>query len=194
MRAAKLVLIVCLLCLATTVFADIFPLTPPPDVFINQISFDGSTLVGTAQSITDVSGTFFFGGGMLADSSGTFLIFGTDPSDVYLLGTILNAVVQPGGEAGLLISVQIDDNAKWSALEGTTASSFGPLVAFNIHNLNIGDDSPEINDDRHDDDEGSGSAFGDLAPLTATPEPASLTLVIGGIATGLLRKKLSGKK
>jgi len=182
MRAAKLVLIMCLLCLATTAFADVYPLFPPPDLFVDTISYTGATLTGTVESITDVNNcsaipcfanlTFF------ADLSG-WEVYGTDTSDVYLSGTISGSQVGVGGEAGLLLTVLFDDNAKWSALEGQVATSFGSLIAMDLHNFdpnNTGGLQP--------------LATADIAPTT-TPEPASLSLVIGGLAAALARKKFA---
>jgi hypothetical protein len=183
MRAAKTVLLVCLVCLATTAFADIFQLHPPPDLFIDTFNFTGATLTGTVESITDVNNcsaipcfanlTFF------ADNTG-WSVYGTDPTDVYVSGTILEAVGGSGGEAGLLLSVLFEDNAKWSILEGQQATSFGSLVALDLHNFdpNFIGIQP--------------LATGDLAP-TSTPEPASLSLVIGGLAAGLVRRKFAQK-
>ena len=180
MRAAKSLLIVCLLCLATTAFADIFPLNPPPDLFIDDISV-GSTLTGTVESITDVNGCSeipcFAALTFVADES-TWEVYGTDINDVYLSGSVLQVVVGQGGEAGLLLSVLFDDNAKWSALEGQQATSFGSLVALDLHNIDFDMRGPQS------------QAFGDLAP-TSTPEPASLTLLFGGAVAGFVRKKFA---
>jgi hypothetical protein len=217
MRAVKALFIVCLLCLGTTAFADIFPLNPPPDLFIDNINISLSGLTGSVETITDINGCESAcpaGLTMFTGLDNSFLIYGIDPTDIYLQGTLVDGQIGLGGEAGFLIQVLLDDNAKWSALKSSflgydvTASSFGKLVAFNIHNLFFepGDDSSgSCNDDHGRDDDvcnvNGGSddfphsrAFGDLAPVKATPEPASLTLVLGGAAAGLLRKKLAGKK
>jgi hypothetical protein len=179
MRAAKTVLIVCLLCLATTAFADIFPLFPPPDLFIDTFTYTGPTLTGTVESITDVGNCSavpcFANLTFLADSSG-WLVYGTDTTDVYLSGGILDIEVGSGGEAGLLLSVLFEDAAKWSALEGQTATSFGSLVALDLHNFDPNFIGFQPN------------ATADLAP-TQTPEPATLSLLAGGLAAALTRKK-----
>lgn len=181
MRAARAVLILCLLCLATTAFADIYPLNPPPDLFIDTISYDGFTLTGTVESITDVNNCSaipcFANLTFVADLSG-WEVYGTDPTDVYVSGQVITGQVGSGGEAGLLLSVLFDDNAKWSALEGQTASSFGSLVALDLHNFDPNQTGLQP------------LATGDLAPTT-TPEPASLSLVIGGLAAALTRRKFA---
>jgi hypothetical protein len=149
---------------------------------------------------------------MVAGFDDSFLIFGSDPSDIYLQGTLINAALGLGGEAGLLIQLSFEDNAKWSALESSflghdvTASTFGSLVALNLHNLSfdVEPDSPTHGDDSGDDDSNDdngnddchhqthyGDAFGDLGPVRQTPEPASLTLILVGAAAGVLRKKLA---
>jgi hypothetical protein len=215
MRAVKALLIMCVLCLGTTAFADVYPLAPPPELFLNHIVFDDSGLSGHVQTITDINGCELgctAGLFMLTGFDDSFSIYGSNPSDIYLQGTLIDAALIPGGEAGLLIQISFEDNAKWSALESNflghdvTASTFGNLVAMNIHNLSLTDDSNSVhsNDDSGDDnsgDDNSGDdhsgddchnyAYGDLGPVRQTPEPASLTLIFAGAAAGLLRKKLA---
>jgi len=186
MRAAKLVLIVCLLCLATTAFADYYPLNPPPDLRVDTFFYNADGyLQGTVESITDVGNCSifpcdigfltlaFYDSGQGPYGAG-FIIYGTDLSDVYLLGTVIGQGVGLGGEAGVLNTVEFADAAKWNAIEGQIASSFGSIVALDLHNFDPNDLS---------------QTYADFAPST-TPEPASMTLVIGGLALGLLRKKL----
>ncbi len=186
-RTANGLLMVCLLFLPAAAFADVYPLAPPPDLFIDTITYTGPTLTGTVESITDVGGcsaipcTFL---GLTFDQvdngvTDTFKV--TDGTNIYLAGTLITNSVGAGGEAGELFSITTDDTALWSSLEGQPASSFGNEVAFDLHDFSTIPNADESN------------AFGDLAPL-ATPEPASLTLLFTGLVAGLARKRMAAKR
>jgi hypothetical protein len=187
-RTANQFLMVCLLSLPAAAFADVYPLAPPPDIFIDTIAFSGSSLTGTVEAITDSGGCSAIpcsgldslefiqtlsGGFQVVDSS----------NEVYLAGSLITNSVGPGGEAGELFSITTDDNALWSAWEGQAASSFGSEVALDLHDFDSTNTSGNVQPD----------AVGDLAPL-ATPEPASLTLLFSGLVAGFARKRLARKR
>jgi hypothetical protein len=185
MRAAQRILVACLLCLPTIAFADVYPLNPPPDLFIDTFTYTGPTLTGTVESIADLGNCSaipcFAGLNFYQDASG-FNVNDGD-GDIYLAGTRVTYQVDSGGEVGQIFDITTDNIALWSALEGQTASSFGPVVVMDLHQFYV-------------------STFGfqpdataDLTPEASTvPEPASLTLLLGGLAAGLARKRLSRKK
>ena len=198
-----------MLCAATAVFADVFPIYPQPELFVNHVALDAVSLTGSVYAITD-NGNCLSGcdvqAVLYADNSGLFKIF--HDSTILLQGTIAGVGILPGGEAGVLFDITFDNVSAWSSIEGQPAGSFGPQVAFNVHKFliggdgsgsgsgsgdNSGDDSGDDGGDNHKGDDHSGMPYGELGPSisTAAPEPASLTLVIGGIAAGLLRKKYS---
>lgn len=173
---------VCLLCLPTAAFADVYPLNPPPDLFIDTFTYTGPTLTGTVESITDTGNCAsipcFADLNFYQDSSG-FEIY--EGSDIYLAGPRITYQVDSGGEVGQLFAVTVDNNALWSLLEGQPASSFGSEVVMDLHDFDTGTFAYQPN------------AIADLTPA-AVPEPVSLTLLFSGLAAGLLRKRLAGNK
>jgi hypothetical protein len=185
-RTANQILMVCLLSLPAAAFADVYPLAPPPDLFIDTITYTGPTLTGTVMSITDngncASSPCFAGlqfNQVITAASDTFQV--TDGTNVYLAGTLITNAVGAGGEAGELFSITTDATGLWSMLEGQPASSFGNEVALDLHDFSTTPGADETD------------ATGDLAPL-ATPEPASLTLLFTGLVAGLARKRMAGKR
>ena len=196
MHVPQRILLACLICLPTVAFAnDVYPLSPAPDLFIDTISVSAANgsmqnvaFTGTVESIADqLSGGcsgLCFAGLDFTQSAGSFSV--TDGgSTTYLTGTLINSAIASGGDVGEMFTVGIDNTAAWTALEsadlGTfnAASSFGNTVVMDLHLF----DPTTV---------GSSDAVADLTP---TPEPASLTLLLlGGLATGLARKRLAGKK
>jgi hypothetical protein len=202
MRAVKALLLACLLCLGTAAMADVYPLTPPPLLSIDNFGFTDTGLAGSVETITDTNGCesgCFAGLNLFAGYDNSFSIYGTDLSDLYLQGQLINGQII-GDSAGFLIQVTLDDNSKWSALESAflgnsvTASSFGDLVALNINNFSQIGSGPSPDSNINGGKDCQQGAYGDLGPVRATPEPASLTLVLGGVAAGILRRKLANKK
>lgn len=185
-RCANQFLMVCLMSLPAAAFADVYPLNSPPDLFIDTISYTGPTLSGTVESITDVGNCSaipcFAGLEFSWDLSGFEV---TDGVNVYLAGNEVpgSAVALAGGEAGVLFTVTIDDLALWSALEGQAASSFGSEVAMDLHGFDASDTSGDV----------QSNAVADMTP-TATPEPASMTLLFTGLVAGFARKRMAKKR
>jgi hypothetical protein len=190
-HAAKQILMVCLLCLPAAAFADVYPLAPPPDLFISYIDYTGTSLTGVVEAITDVGSCGGFPCGADLDFSqltpNAFQI--TDGgSNVYLAGSLVpgSAISEAGGEFGELFDVTVDNEALWSALEsvdsGTpvTASSFGSEVVLDLHDFY---GTTGLLPD----------ATGDMTPA-ATPEPASLTLLFTGLVAGFARKRMARKR
>lgn len=96
--------------------------------------------------------------------------------DIYLVGYPLTASqVDSGGEVGQIFTVSRDDTNLLTSAEGQTPSSFGPVVAIDFHDFYPGDVGFQPD------------ATAYIAPLGSTvPEPASLTLLLSGLAAGLL--------
>jgi hypothetical protein len=188
-RTANQILMVCLLSLPAAAFADVYPLAPPPDLFIDTITYTGSTLTGTVEGITDIGACSAIPCSSLpplefiqTDNGVTDTFEVVDISnDVYLAGSLITNAVGAGGEAGELFSITTDATGLWSVLEGQPASSFGNEVALDLHDFSTTPNADET------------GATGDLAPL-ATPEPASLTLLFSGLVAGLARKRMAGKR
>jgi len=111
---------------------------------------------------------------------------------LYLSGQVVGASIDDPNDLSLFITVLFDNQQKWNQVEGQTASPFGNLLAFNIHNADLGGTSGGGDDSGDDDHEHEHETYGDIGPCanTQTPEPASCVLVIGGIAAGLLRRRL----
>jgi hypothetical protein len=186
----------CLLWLASSAFAT--PINPIPDLQISNIQVGTTLITCNVDSIIDhglCTGGCHFGGNFTIDTSLLLNVYGTDPSDVYLTG-LLDLVTSDNSSVTLFMEVLFDDNHKWSQVEGQTATPFGEVIAFNIRNFHLtggnnGDDSgDDSGDDGGDDDHGHD---GDIGPCRQTPEPASCVLVIGGIAAGLIRRRLTTK-
>jgi hypothetical protein len=195
MRAAQRILMACLICLPTAAFADVYPLNPPPDLFIDTFSVvapSGSmqdvSFAGTVEAITDQSAggcsSGCFAGLDFVQSDGTFSVNDGDGTN-YLTGTLIDSLIEPGGEVGELFTVGIDNTAAWTALESedlgafNAASSFGGTVVMDLHLFD-----PTTG--------GASNAVADLTP--AVPEPASWTLLLTGLAAGLSRKRWALKK
>lgn len=189
MRVAQRVLVACMVCLPTIAFADTYPLNPPPDLFIDTISYTGLTLTGTVESITDYGNCAGIPCSVLGltfsqiDNGTTDPFTISDGTNVWLAGNLITNAVGVGGEAGELFSITTDNSALWSGLEGQTASSFGSEVALDLHFFDAGDTSGS-----------QPLAVADLAPTAATPEPASLTLLFSGLVAGLARKRIARKR
>ncbi|MGA2634492.1 MAG: PEP-CTERM sorting domain-containing protein [Terracidiphilus sp.] len=196
MRASLRILTACLTCLPTMAFADVYPLNPPPELFIDNITVEtGGFITGDVESITDVgkcaeptpcntgptsvSPLYFYED----PSAGTFQVNDHD-GDIYLVGYPLTASqVDSGGEVGQIFTVSRDDTNLWTSAEGQTPSSFGPVVAIDFHDFYPGDVGFQPD------------ATAYIAPLGSTvPEPASLTLLLSGLAAGLARRRMAGKK
>jgi hypothetical protein len=202
MRVAKNLLVLCLLALPTVALADVYPLNGPPDIYIDQFFTQSSlTMTGDVASIGDVPATGCGGSAqctfaeslIFSSTSSGFTITGNTPSDrsgtyTYLSGSYVTSSFQAGGEVGIEYSVTSDNQALWTALEkewagvkdtqDATNLPDGTLMVMDIHNY------------------GAGDADADMTPAetTATPEPATLTLLGSGILAGLLRKRLARKK
>ncbi len=205
---AKNLLVLCLLALPTVALADVYQLTPPPDMRIDTFTTQsGLTLVGTVETIGDAPGTGCYSAEcpyaetltFSSDALG-FTITGNTAADpntysyIYLSGGYVSgSYLSPGGgEVGIEYSVTSDNQALWTALEqegapyvGGTDSQpatnlpYGTLMVLDLHNS------------------GTGDALADMTPApptTVTPEPATLTLLGSGLLAGLLRKKLARNK
>jgi hypothetical protein len=185
MRTAQRILMACLILLPTAAFADVYPLNPPPDLFIDNFVYTGNSLFGTVEGITDFgncqspcfAGLNFYADGNLFDV--------TDGSnDVLLGGNFITSAYGGGGEYGLMYSVTADDTSLWALIEGQAPSSFGSVVVIDIHDLDT--DDPGYQPD----------VTADLTPMTtaATPEPGSLTLLFSGLAAVIVRKRMASRK
>ncbi len=176
MRILKGILLAILLATANMAVADVFPLNPPPDLFISNINGTGSSMNGFVESITDggncSSIPCFAGLNFAADSSG-FSIWGTDVLDVYLAGSLVSSASAAGGEYGQIYSITDDESAKWAVLEGQAPTSFGPYVAIDYHSF---------------DPSAVSGAYADMAPTTI-PEPSVLVLMLSGLAAAVARKR-----
>jgi hypothetical protein len=193
-------LLVCLLFIPITALADdVYPLNAPPDVFIDGISVTGGNLSSsTVETIVDANVPGCISGCEIGNpphtpylsfsaNSSSFEIFDPSNLDVYLAGTLVAGSYDNagGGEVGELFIVTTDNNALWTAQEQgwagpsdtQAASSFGPEVVIDLHG--------DVN--------GTTTADLDLTPA-AVPEPATLTLLFSGLAAGLLRKRMAGKR
>jgi len=186
MRAAQRILIASLICLPTAAFADAYTLNPALDVAIGNInvtsasnSMQNVSFTAVAEDITDNAAgcSKCFAGLTFTQSGGAFSI--TGGGITYLAGTLTNFVIEAGGEVGEIFTVTKDNIGAWTALEGAAASSFGGTVVLDLHLFNP---------------DGSGSEDAADGDLTATPEPASLTLILAGLAAGLARRRLTRKK
>jgi len=193
MRVAQKLLVASLICLPTAAFADAYTLYPPPDLFIDTISVTSASASmqnvafnATVEFITDqITGGCSSGCGAgltFSQSGGAFSI--TGGGITYLTGTLTSFIIGAGGEVGEIFKVGIDNVAAWTALEsaflGVTnpASGFGGSVVIDLHEFDPNAVGPSDAD----------------ADLTPSPEPASLTLVLAGLAAGLVRKRLARKK
>lgn len=185
MRVVSRILVASLICLPAVAFADVYPLSPPPDLFTDNITSSSSnTFTGTVESITDYgncSSIPCFANLNFVQTASAFSI--TDSSsDTYLAGTLVTTTVDAGGEVGEIFDVTTDNAALWSALEGQPASSFGSEVVMDLHDFYFGAGyEPD--------------ATSDFTPYASVvPEPASLTLLLSGLAVGYVRKRIAGKK
>lgn len=198
-RVANRFLMVCLLSLPAAAFADVYPLSPSPDLFINAITSSGGILNGRVETITDTGGCW----AAPCDTSlrywanGTsFKVYGTDLSDVYLAGRLVDSQVgQVGsGEYGEKYTVAPYDLSKWSALDDQFGLGFGPYVVIDYHNFNFSRDSLGYHNSNFSRD--SNVAFADMTPtppIPPVPEPMTLALSLTGMAVGLARR-LATKK
>lgn len=116
--------------------------------------------------------------------------FDTNPADnattTYLSGSfVAGSFLQSGNDYGELFKVNVDNVAEWTALEELSPNIFSSVYATNLNGDQVALDFDSLD---------GGTA--DLEPwtATATPEPASLTLLCSGLAAGLLRKRLARKK
>ena len=214
MRVAKTLLIASLMALPTVVFANDYTLAASPNVeladfFVTNSLASGAVYTSTTfNTITDLA----VGSGANAnvDISTNILTFSLDTSAggafsitgqnlvgnssatvTFLSGTESSYTNLGGGETEALITLSPETQAEineWSALENTnsglsavTASSFGTTLAVDFHELTSADGTEYAN------------SYADFAPpaqtTTVTPEPASMTLLLGGLAAGLVRKR-----
>jgi len=201
MRAAKNLLVLCLLALPTVALADVYPLNGPPDIYIDHFfTQSGLTMTGDVASIGDVPNTGCGGSGecefaeslIFSSTSSGFTITGNTPTDpntfthTYLSGSYVKSQTDAGGEVGIGYSVTSDNQALWTALEKESAGASdtqaatnlpdGTLLVMDIHNFG-----------------NQNNADADMTPA-ATPEPATLTLLGSGLLAGLLRKRLARNK
>ena len=207
MRVAKTILMSCLLALPTAVLADPTAF-PPPDAAVSYLNYEyvnfggASGLNGLVGGITDTgsclsgcgSGAFLYfnqtgnnfaitGPVTFDDSTGA--IVDTGAANPYLEGTITSTTPNVGGDFTELATVTLDNNALWSAFEGQSATSFGAQVVL-IFNTITYDNGGNIT--------GGAIDIEPAQPATVTPEPASLTLLISGLAAGVLRRRNAAKK
>jgi hypothetical protein len=165
---------------------------------------NSSTLPGgVVATIIDLPGTSCFPSGcsiglalsFTANASG-FTITGqtvaaykanSSATTTYLSGSIVpGSFLQDGSNYGELFDVTEtpDERAEWTALEEAFPSIIAPGLATNLNGDQIALDFDSLD---------NGTA--DMEPyVTATPEPATLTLLCSGLAAGLLRKRLARNK
>jgi hypothetical protein len=253
-RTAKRILVLCLLCPPTAVFANsgtVYPLTPDQvDIEAGGMTavFNGTNLTfssaggiytastqmpdgtqlpgGGVGSINDIPGTacnpsactvvptlafyadasgFTITGQTVAayDSSHTYFqnnptaTIDPNPADsattTYLAGTYIpgSYVDQNNNiEYGELFTVTLDNVAEWTELEALYPGGGNANPLLDNPATNLLGDTVFFDFDSYVRD-------GDMEPYfgeSPTPEPATLTLLCTGLAAGLLRKRLSGKK
>jgi hypothetical protein len=183
-HVSKYLLTICLVSLPAAALADVYPLNPPADLFIDQISVSGTSVTGVVESITDVGNCAalpcFAALNFYADASGFTVENSLD--QVLLAGTLIQYATAAGGEVGALFSVTTDNSTLWDALEGgQTATSFGSEVVLDAHDLDLSSIGTQSD------------ATADLTP-SAIPEPASMTLLLSGLAAGFVRKRMAKKR
>jgi hypothetical protein len=208
MRVLKNFVALCLLVLPAAAFADIYQLTPPPDLRIGEFTTqNGLTLVGSVDTINDALNTGCFYGEcpyaetlVFSSNSLGFTITGNTASDpnvythTYLSGSYVPGSYKTasGGEVGIEYLVSFDDVSLWTALEQEGASYLGATDTQPATNLPIG---TLMVFDLHS--YGTGDAVADMTPAgtpVVTPEPATLTLLGSGMLAGLFRKRFAGNK
>jgi hypothetical protein len=210
-RIVARVLMVGLLSLPATAFAftgSVYPTRlDDPDIYVDNITGTsaggaytngtGLTLTGEAEAIRDVAGTHCSPAECTIGPDLTFTVTSTEFTITgententgvitYLSGSVIpGSYENPGAlnEYGELFTVTTDEVAEWSALEVLGATSTGTDPATNLTGTTV-----------FFDFDSSSSPDGDMEPQIATPEPASLTLLLSGLAAGLLRKRRARKK
>jgi hypothetical protein len=103
----------------------------------------------------------------------------------YLSGSfVAGSFLQEGSDYGELFDVTTDNVAEWTALENLSPNLSTTVSATSLLHDQIALDFYSLS---------GGTA--DMEPyVTATPEPATLTLLCSGLAAGLLRKRLARNK
>jgi hypothetical protein len=180
-------------------FADVYPLAPIPQLSLNDFNVEaGGIFTADVESITDVGNCAAPTPCNTGPTSISPLYLYDDPNsptstfqvtdhngENYLFGYPIISSETVGNDIGELFTVVGDNANYWYYAEGhQTASSFGSVVVIDINDiyLNQVGNQPD--------------ATGYIAPLGAAPvpEPASLTLLFGGLAAGLARRRMAGKK
>jgi hypothetical protein len=206
-HVAKRLLVLCLLALPTAALADVYQLTPPPDMRIDTFTAQsGLTMIGVVETIGDALGTGCYSSECpyaetltFSSTSSGFTITGNTAADLsgtytYLSGSYVQSAFDASGgtdgELGIEYSVTYDNQALWTALEKEGAPYVGGTDTQNATNL---PDGTLMVMDIHN--YGTDDALADMTPAPAqTPEPATLTLLCSGLAAGLLRKRLARNK
>lgn len=192
-RILKAAMLAALTLAGTSAFANTYPLSPSPDVFIDFFSGSGlsagSSINAYVLSVADAAnscGTSPCAGLLnFEDTIGTGFEISDSSSNVYLAGTEVAEEWGSGGQFGQVFKITTDNSALWSAFEGLQpVSGFGTFVALDINSIGSGGDLS--------------GATADLAPtpgkFAVTPEPGTMTLALSGLAAGALRRKWAKRK
>jgi len=209
---ARNLFVLCLLALPTAALADVYQLNGPPDVSINDMTFTDSgtyaTLTGgMVETLIDANGTGCTDPAcpvvsnpvlpyvvMSAGQNGLVIYNHEDPSEIYLQASLVDGSYQIAGtEVGEEFIVTSYSWSDWNSWELTDAGSAHLISATDLSGAEL---VLDVHLGVANGDGVYNAAYADMTPAesTVTPEPATLTLLCSGLAAGLLRKRMAGKK